>query len=263
MIRRAALGVSLVALLVVTPRDAVAYRPFDGTDADVAAEGEFELELGPAQVLWAPGGTRLITPATVWNLGFAPGFELVIDAKNVVSLSAVPGEPRDQVQDTDVLVKAILRRGVLQGGKGLSIATELGPLTPELGGQSGFGAQVALITSYRWPGLTLHLNTLADVSRAHEPGGFASLIAEGPERWGLRPVAEIAAQTERTRGSAWSALGGAVWEVNDRLALDAAFRGGRGDDGTTREVRLGLTWTLPVWGGDDASAASRARLTAL
>lgn len=38
---------AFAALVVFLSRAAFAYRPFDGTDADVAKEGEFELELGP------------------------------------------------------------------------------------------------------------------------------------------------------------------------------------------------------------------------
>ncbi len=37
----------LALLIVFASNDARAYRPFDGTDADVAAKGELELEIGP------------------------------------------------------------------------------------------------------------------------------------------------------------------------------------------------------------------------
>jgi len=54
---------SLLALLVLTGvSSAHAYRPFDGTDADVAELGEFELELGPAHVLREGGRTFVTTP---------------------------------------------------------------------------------------------------------------------------------------------------------------------------------------------------------
>jgi hypothetical protein len=50
---------------------ASAYRPFDGTDAAVAAKGELEIELQPAGRLHDQGGTSLIAPATVINYGFS------------------------------------------------------------------------------------------------------------------------------------------------------------------------------------------------
>ena len=62
-----------LATLANAPQ-AHAYRPFDGTDADVAELGTFELELGP--VHWYSQGEAhyLIAPATVLNLGYAPGW---------------------------------------------------------------------------------------------------------------------------------------------------------------------------------------------
>jgi hypothetical protein len=45
--RRALLGMAVVSALVTPTSTAHAYRPFDGTDADVAELGDFELELGP------------------------------------------------------------------------------------------------------------------------------------------------------------------------------------------------------------------------
>src|SRR5689334_6194061 len=49
-----------------------AYRPFDGTDADVAARGEFELEMGPSDFYRISSRNYLIVPSTVLNLGVLP-----------------------------------------------------------------------------------------------------------------------------------------------------------------------------------------------
>lgn len=94
----------VLALGTVAP-DALAYRPFDGTDADVAETGSFELELGP--VHWYSQSNRhyLIAPATVLNFGFMPRFELVVDFQNFVGLDTPAGQPRDQLLDTDVFTK--------------------------------------------------------------------------------------------------------------------------------------------------------------
>ena len=57
---------------------AVAYRPFDCTDAAVAAVGEVEIELQPAGRLRDETGTSLIAPATVFNYGFSEGWEAML-----------------------------------------------------------------------------------------------------------------------------------------------------------------------------------------
>src|SRR5580704_6200577 len=113
-----------LAVIAVAP-SAAAYRPFDGTDADVAGLGDFELELGP--VHWYSQGDShyLLAPATVLNLGFLPRWELVIDFQNSVGIDPPPGEARDRLLDTDILTKTILLEGSLQGkGSGPSIAAE-------------------------------------------------------------------------------------------------------------------------------------------
>jgi hypothetical protein len=237
---------SLVAATAFTG-PAFAYRPFDGTDADVAGEGEFELELGPAQFLSQPEGHYLVAPATVLNLGVVRGFELVVDFKNFVRLDSTTTQSSVRLLDTDVFIKAIVRRGILQGDTGVSMAIEAGPLLPELGGNSNFGAQANLITSYKWPALALHLNTSAALSRDHNFDGFVSLIAEGPREWAVRPVGEVYVEHEVSVATVYSGLVGAIWQVSDRLALDAAVRAASHTDGGIFEVRFGLTWALPVW----------------
>ena len=249
MSTRLSLGFALAALVAGGfSWTASAYRPFDGTDADVAAEGEFELELGPVHYLKSPEGHYLIAPATVLNLGIARGFELVVDFKNFITLDSATTQQRVRLLDTDVFIKAILRRGVLQGDTGLSIALETGPLLPEVGGSNSFGAAANVITSYRWPALTLHLNTTAALSREHNFDGFVSLIAEGPREWIVRPVSEVYVEHEVNVATTYSALVGAIWQVSDKLSLDAAVRAAESTDGGIFELRLGLTWTLPLWG---------------
>lgn len=89
--RKRAAPVCVVLAVLGSPRPAFGYRPFDGTDADVAAFGDFELELGP--VHWYSQGPNayLIAPATVLNLGFAPSWELVCDYQNFVAIDGRPG----------------------------------------------------------------------------------------------------------------------------------------------------------------------------
>jgi hypothetical protein len=247
MQRRDLALVTLAAgIALATP--AFAYRPFDGTDGDVAGEGEFELEVGPAQYLSSPDGHYLMAPATVLNLGIARGLELVVDFKDYIGLQSAGSQQRMRLLDTDVFLKGILRRGTLQGETGVSIALEAGPLLPEIGGTNGFGAQANLITSYRWDAFSLHLNTAAALTREHNMDAFVSLILEGPREWPVRPVAEVYTDHDfGNKETVYSALAGAIWQVRDALALDAAVRYAALPGTNAVEIRFGLTWGVSLW----------------
>lgn len=249
--RRVNLSLAMLAAGIAVATPAFAYRPFDGTDGDVADVGEFELEMGPAQFLSTPQGRYIMAPATVLNLGVAPGFELVIDFKDFLGLQTVEGQPRMRLLDTDVFLKSILRRGSLQGEGGVSMALEAGPLLPEIGGARGFGVQANLITSYRWDALSLHLNTSAALTRDHQADGFVSLILEGPHDWVVRPVGEVYTEHEIGNDTTYSALAGAIWQVRDGLAVDAAVRYGVQPGNDVVEIRFGVTWGVALWHHDE------------
>jgi hypothetical protein len=68
--QRSLVAVFAAGLLLGWSSQAVAYRPFDGTDAAVADPGEIELELQPAGAQWSRGQNLLIAPAVVLNYGF-------------------------------------------------------------------------------------------------------------------------------------------------------------------------------------------------
>jgi hypothetical protein len=81
-------SLSVVALSLISwSSSAFAYRPFDGTDAAVAASGEVEIELQPAGPLRERGSTTLIAPAMVYNYGFSEGWEAVLEGQGETSLS--------------------------------------------------------------------------------------------------------------------------------------------------------------------------------
>src|SRR6516165_11483577 len=91
--------------------DALAYRPFEGTDAAVADLGELETELGPAEPL-RTGSLRLLTaPETVFNLGIAEGWDAVLQGQAVTLLS--PGPAQTSLIGNEFSLKTILRDGVL------------------------------------------------------------------------------------------------------------------------------------------------------
>jgi hypothetical protein len=67
---------------------ALAYRPFDGTDAAVADPGEMEVELQPAGGKSSEGQKPLIAPATVLNCGLAKDWEAVFEGRLETPLPA-------------------------------------------------------------------------------------------------------------------------------------------------------------------------------
>ena len=249
------LGALLVAqgTALAFSADALAYRPFDGTDADVAAHGEFELELAPLGYLYDAEGPSLLLPQVVFNYGIMERVELVIDLRHQLALGTphvIDGKrlDRSRLLDTDALVKVVLRKGTLQEMSGVSMAMEVGPLLPELGGGGGLGVGVSddLIASMRWHDVTAHLNTQPMFDREHRAALFESLILEGPFRWKVRPVSELAFQSEWYGATTLSALGGAIARVTEGLDLDVAGRVLETDGRAGYEARAGFTLGIPL-----------------
>ena len=235
---------STALLIAMFAAPAIAYRPFDSTDADVAARGEFELELGPVGRLNEGADKFLVAPAVVANIGLPLRSELVFEGQRQVALTPASGEPSSSIVDTGLFVKTVLREGALQDASGPSVAAEYGVLLPEVRGESGTGISVAGIASQRWQEGTLHLNAALAWNREHEPDLFLGAILEGPYAWPVRPVAEIFGEQASGGPRTTSALAGAIWRVRDDLTLDIGLRYAHAGDEPIREVRLGLTWTL-------------------
>ncbi|MGH7436083.1 MAG: hypothetical protein ACRENE_10455 [Polyangiaceae bacterium] len=257
--RRAAASVLLAACLAV-PSRAFAYRPFDGTDADVAEQGSFELELGPAHWYYQSGqdslhGHYLIAPATVLNLGILEDTELVVEFANFVALGPLDGRPAASLLETDVLLKHVFREGSLQGKSGPSFAIEAGPLTPEINGSNAFGASLDAIVSYAWRGGAIHFDERPSYTRDHTFDVFSGAILEGPHDWVVRPVCEIFYETEPSGSGTQSVLVGAIWTAKESFVVDLGLRGARIGEDRAAEVRLGFTWSLPIW---DPGARERA-----
>ncbi|HEY6461763.1 MAG TPA: hypothetical protein VIY73_16470 [Polyangiaceae bacterium] len=247
--RRLLVLVAALAALATPSVDAFAYRPFDGTDADVAELGNVELELGPVHWYSQRDAHYLIAPATVLNLGVLPGVELVCDFQNFVGLDVPPGQPRDQLLDTDLLTKIVLLPGVLQEkGNRPSIAAEVGPLLPNVNGAEAFGGSTDVIVSERWKGFTMHVNNWFELTRGElHLDWFEGVILEGPLDAAVRPVSELYVDHEFVANvTTWSALLGAIWRANDDVDLDVGLREARVGDERATEVRVGLTWRIAV-----------------
>lgn len=243
---RRALFLSWFALAAAWPLTASAYRPFNSTDAAVAAKGEMEIEFGPLGYLVRGPDKTLVAPSLILNWGFADRWEAVLEGRHLVHLGSDLQEPRLRVEDTAFSLKGVLREGSLQQKNGLSVATEISALLPTVNGDPGVGAEGALVVSQRWRDLTVHVNGAGAWTRAHTPGVFGGVILEGHAAWPVRPVAEAFVEWERDEPTTVSGLVGSIWRVSDGLSLDAGVRLSRAGGIDITEIRAGLTWGFSV-----------------
>jgi hypothetical protein len=233
---------------------ASAYRPFDGTDAAVAAPGEVEIELQPAGRLREEGTTTLVAPATVFNYGLSEGWEAVFEGRGETPLS--PQGPTS-LTTAGAFLKHVLQPGSLQDKSGPSVATEFGVLLPDSTGNSGVGARLAGIVSQRWDWGTIHLNAETALTRDHHGDVFLSSIIEGPSTWTVRPVAEVFYENEFGKSETISGLIGLIWRVRDNLSFDVGLRHALTNGHPVNEIRAGLTFGFPLRMFDDRPQQSR------
>jgi hypothetical protein len=242
---RRTLTITLCGYFAGGSEAARAFRPFDGTDAAVAAPGELELELGPAGLRREGSERTLIAPMMAFNLGVAEGWEAVLQGQGETALS--PASSPASLVENGAFLKGIIHEGVLQDKAGPSIATEFGVLLPGVNDEAGLGGSWAGIISYRFGPATVHFNAEAALTRQRHGEIFLSTIVEGPYDWKIRPVAEIAYDREAGRRETSSILVGAIWQLRDDIALDFGVREGRTNDRGLTEIRAGVTYTLPLW----------------
>jgi hypothetical protein len=253
-LKRLVSGSCVASSLAAWPGPAVAYRPFDGTDAALAAPGEMEIELQPAGHLRDGTGTSLIAPATVFNYGLSEGWEAVFEGLGQTRLS--PSGPAS-LTAAGAFLKHVLRPGSLQEKTGPSVATEFGVLLPDSTGASGVGASLAGIVSQRWDWGTIHLNAATALTREHHADMFLGAIIEGPSKWSVRPVSEFFVEQAFGQFNTVSALVGLIWQVRDNLTFDVGLRHALTNGRPVNEVRAGLTFGFPLRPFDGPSARYR------
>jgi hypothetical protein len=244
-----AVALGVAAVLACSSGTAWAYRPFDGTDAAVAATGEIEIELGPVEYLREGAERTLLAPDYRINYGFTSNWEASIEGKLAHGLTA--DLPAAALVGSDVLLKGVLREGSLQEKPGPSIATEFGILLPGINDEHGTGAVLNAIASQRWDWGTVHLNAQIALTRERHADYFLDAIIEGPYDWAVRPVSEIFYERDvglfRTR----SVLIGAIWQVQDNIAVDLGLRGAHVNSVTAGEIRAGVTFAFGVTKGPE------------
>jgi hypothetical protein len=241
---------SAAAVIGFWPAPAQAYRPFDGTDAAVAETGEMEIELGPVEALRDGVERVLFAPDLKINYGFMPGWEASLEGK--VSHGLTTGIPGVGLVEGEALLKGVLREGSLQEKSGPSIAAEFGALLPGINDEHGTGAILTGIASQRWSWGTVHFNAQIALTRERQHADyFFDTIIEGPHDWAVRPVAELFYERDVGLFRARSALIGAIWQVQDNIAVDFGLRGARVNDHSAGELRAGVTFAFGVTKGPD------------
>jgi hypothetical protein len=228
---------------------AFAYRPFDGTDAAVAKQGEVEIELAPADVTREGSLSTVIAPSTILNFGIAQDWEAVFSGQGQFPQFATD-DPLS-IAGVSAFLKNVVRPGVLQDQSGPSIAVEFGPVLPGFRTDEGYGADFAAIVRQRWDWGTVHWNLQTQYTRDHHPDAFMGAIIEGAEKWTVRPVAEFFYEDEIGVSRTLSGLVGAIWQVGENLAFDAAIRYAVVSDmgsnwHPVEEIRAGLTFAFPL-----------------
>jgi hypothetical protein len=221
---------------------AAAYRPFDGTDAAVVDVGELEIEFQPAGFVHTTSTTALAGPNAVFNYGFAERWELVLQA----AAQAFPEGAGPTNVPNGAFLKYVVQPGVLQDKSGPSVATEFGALFPDIGGSGAAGFSWTGIVSQRWQWGTVHFNVAANLTPDQHGDVFVDAIIEGPNKWTVRPVMEIYADRIFDVSQTYSALVGAIWQVNDKLSFDVGLRYALVNGRPVNELRAGLTFGFPL-----------------
>jgi hypothetical protein len=137
--RSAVAGLVSISIVGVSPPQAFAYRPFDGTDAAVAESGHLEIELGPAEFSWEGSDRTLVAPNLRLNYGLSERWEFVLEGLIAYDLST--GSNGTSVVGNQALLKGILREGSLQDKTGPSIAIEFGLLLPGINDEHGLAGR--------------------------------------------------------------------------------------------------------------------------
>ena len=248
---RTLLVATMCALACVAPRPALAFRPFDGTDARVAEPHLFELEMSPLSYARMGSERSLIAPELSLNYGTGSGFEFSLEAASVMLMHPDPEGDSPRVEGAAFEFKKVLRRGVLQKRKGPSLATEESVVLPSRGqSHAGFGG--SLIVSQPLPFASTMLHFTAELAQTPErqTGRFASVILDGPEAWPVRPVGELSWDRAGDESGIRGLLVGLVWQTRQGLTMDAAVKLLDGGEVNGLELRTGFTWHMQVHAGD-------------
>ena len=226
-----------------------AYRPFDGTDAAVAETGEVEIELGPVEYLRDGAERTLFAPDLRVNYGFAADWEASLEGEVAHGLTA--GTPGTSLVEGEALSNACCARAACRRSPGP--VSQPNSAFCCRGSMTNMGLEQSLPASPRSAGTgrTVHLNAQIALTREQHADYFLDTIIEGPHDWVVRPVSEVFYERDVGQFRTRSALIGAIWQVQDNIAVDLRLRGARVNDHTAGEIRAGVTFAFGVTKGPD------------
>jgi len=243
--RPRALTACLLLVGLLMPPSCWAYRPFVSTDAAVADPQEVEIELGYFTLERDRGENSFIIPHVVLNYGLVKNWEGVGEF-------AVLRSPDGDVNliDPALSVKAVLKEGVLQDAKGISIAIEVGLLLPSTEqGERHFGFEGTGIASAKLGPVMLHVNGGLGVQRSNgDVVGIWGVIGELPLSNGLRLVGEVNGEKPRHEDQRDSGLLGVIWQPwpSKNVSFDAGVRRGFTSAAPDWQVTMGVTFGFSV-----------------
>jgi len=198
-----------------------------------------EIELSPLSFEHGDKGAALVSPSLRLNYGFADNWEVVLEGE-----ADHFAHDRCQLSEAALSLKTVLREGTLQDKSGISLASEGSILLPGIGTDNGAGFEWTGIASQRWDWGTIHFNIAGILTREQKAGFFVGTIFEGPADWAVRPVAELNYEREFGIGEEYSELIGAIWQLNEHLALDVAYRHAEISNRPDEQFRAGVTFDL-------------------
>lgn len=236
---RGMLAFAVAAGSLFWPVAVFAYRPFDSTDAAVAEEGKWEVELAPLNWRHNDDGTQWVAPALILNYGFAPDWEVVVEGRNTIF-----DRGGDEFSDAGASLKTIFREGTLQEKPGVSLGSEFSLLLPGIRADDGAGLAWTFLASHRQAWGAWHFNLGPTLTRDGQGGMVAGAILEGPDTWPVRPVGEIRYEKAFGGEEMIAGLAGLIIPIRDGLALDIAVRHARQGGRPDEQLRAGITFDL-------------------
>jgi len=231
--------IALAVGLAFWSSQALAYRPFDSTDAAVADKGVWEIELEPVGWRHDDDGTKWVAPAVIFNYGFADDWEAVLEGRNNVLVRG-----GSEFGDAAASLKTVIREGSLQKKEGVSLGSEFSVLLPGISTENGAGLEWTLLTSDQRDWGAWHFNIGPMLTRDGRGGMVMGGILEGPKDWAVRPVAELRYEKAFGGEEVFAQLIGLIWRIRDGLALDLAYRLAREDGRPNEQLRAGVTFDL-------------------
>ncbi len=232
-----------IVLFIFCGYQALAYRPFVSTDADVAEKREIEIELGLFGISQDTVTEEIIIPSLIINYGINEKWEVVGEFD--VQVYTETENRNFELKSPALFLKGILREGILQNMEGLSLAVEFGVLIPStLKGERNAGVEGIGILSGKISKLVYHFNFGGELDRENfDPYGIWGCILEYPVEDKYRLVGEINGGFARHGFPENSGLIGIVREVKDN-DLDFGFRKGFSNDAANWEITTGITFSF-------------------